>query len=141
MNNKLFRRSIEILILLLTIGFFATAGWLAVHKQAKVPAIMARDFETWITRNSPVIIDLREGPEAARRPLNYDAVIHLPFLFLMNRLNEINLPGDYKLLFVCSDGNRARLIANLLGEKGVSSYYLKDGLEAVKIGKYLRIAS
>lgn len=129
---KVKRKIIELLISIATVGYFATATILAIQKQNQAPYIKPSQFHEWVKGNSPLIIDLREPREIEQNPLNYHRFVNIPFLYLEERLDEVNFPQDRALIFVCSDGNRARLIATLLAERGVHSYYLRYGLNFVR---------
>lgn len=110
---------------------FATK--IAIDHQFKVPYVEPSHFEQWVAAQSPVIIDLRESEEVERFPLAYQPVIHLPFLTIEGKLDRIQIPRGRPVLFVCSDGNRARLVASLLLEKGIHTYYLQSGLENTSV--------
>ena len=125
------KKVLEILISLTVVAFFLSVYLIAIQYHFNVPYVETENFARWVTENSPIIIDLREGEEAASHPLVYQPVIHLPFLTIENRLDEIRLPGNQKVLLVCSDGNRARLVASILWELGSRTYYLKSGLDFV----------
>lgn len=101
---------------------------LAVQNQFNVPSVEGKNFAQWVNEHQPIIIDLREKNEIDKKPIPYEPIIHMPFLFIESRLEHVTIPQDYQVLFVCSDGNRARLIASLLTNKGIDVYYLKSGL-------------
>ena len=123
---------IELMISILILGFWIFMFMLGIKNQFNIPTVESRDFYTFVEEKKPIIIDLRESRELQKRPLDYDKTIHLPFLLLESRLNQVNIPQNGPLLLVCSDGNRGRLIATLLNKKGVHSYFLRSGLEAVQ---------
>ncbi|HFE63142.1 MAG TPA: rhodanese-like domain-containing protein [Caldithrix sp.] len=106
---------------------------IAIDHQFKVPYVEPSHFEQWVSEHSPVIIDLRESEEIERFPLTYQPVIHLPFLSIEGKLDQIQIPRDCPVLFVCSDENRARLVASLLFEKDIRTYYLRSGLESTHL--------
>jgi len=126
------KKILETLIGLIVVAFFISVTFLAIRHHFNVPYVESENFESWVKQNSPIIIDLREGTEAAARPLQYKPVIHLPFLSIENKLDQIQIPRNHKVLLVCSDGNRARLVASILWEKGIHTYYLKSGLDFVQ---------
>ena len=123
---------IEILIALLVIAFWIFMFMLGVENQFNIPAIESSDYSTFIKKNQPVIIDLRESNEISKQPLDYDKTIHLPFLFLESRLDQVTIPQDQPVLLVCTDGNRSRLIATMLHKKGIETYFLRSGLWGVE---------
>ncbi len=125
------KKVLEALITLIIVVFFISVTLIAIRHHFNVPFVESENFDNWVKENRPIIIDLREGDEAAARPLQYEPVIHLPFLFIENKLDQIRIPGNNKVLLICSDGNRARLVASILWEKGVHTYYLKSGLDFV----------
>jgi len=123
---------IEIFIALLIIAFWVFMFRLGVENQFNIPAVESHDFYTFLEKKKPIIIDLRESNEILKQPLNYDKVIHLPFLFLESRLDQVTIPQDGPVLLVCSDGNRARLITTMLHKKGIDTYFLRSGLWGVE---------
>ena len=127
-NIKYFEYIIGISIL----GFWLFLVIFGVKNQFNIASIKSTEFFSFLEKEKPLIVDLRESSEVQRFPLDYQETIHLPFLFIESRLEQINIPQNKPVLLVCSDGNRARLIATLLSEKGIKSYYLKSGLEGVK---------
>ena len=100
-----------------------------VENQFKISSVESNDYYTFIEKQNPIIIDLRESSEIQYNPLDYKKTIHLPFLFIESRLDKVNIPQNGPVLLVCSDGNRSRLIATLLHKKGVETYYLESGLQ------------
>ena len=130
MSNKK-TKLIENTIALLIIGFWLSMFWLGVENQFNIPAVDSRDFYTFIENKKPIIIDLRESAEILKHPLEYSKIIHMPFLFLESRLEQVTIPQNGPVLLVCSDGNRARLIATMLQEKGIVTYFLRSGLYGV----------
>jgi rhodanese-related sulfurtransferase len=126
------RHIIETAIFILTFGFWIGLILSAIQNQFDVPSIEAKQYHKWVEKHQPIIIDVRESVEVQQDPINYHPVIHLPFLFIHDRLDSITVPQDQEILFVCSDGNRARLIASLLAKRGVDSHYLSSGLQWVK---------
>lgn len=122
-------KTAEMMIGILILGFWIFMFMLGVKNQFNIPTVESKHYYTFIEEKQPIIIDLRESIELQKRPLDYDKTIHLPFLFLESRLNQVNIPQIRPLLLVCSDGNRARLIATLLNKKGVHSYFLRSGLQ------------
>ena len=125
-------RIIELIISVLILGFWMFMVMLGIVNQFNIPSIESRDYYTFIEEKQPIIIDLRESAEIQKQSLAYDRTIHLPFLFLESRLDEVNIPQNGPVLMVCSDGERGRLITTLLHKKGVKTYYLREGLESVK---------
>ncbi len=125
------RLALEIAIVIIFFGFWVSVIIIGAKSHFSVPTVKSKDFHNWIAVHRPIIIDLRESIEIRREPLNYQPTIHLPFLYINNRLDRISIPQNHKILFVCSDGNRARLIASLLNKRGIKSYYLKSGLHYV----------
>lgn len=128
-------RSRYYLELTIALGFFAFWVGMAILlavSQYNIPSVPSKDFHSWVEKHRPVIVDLREMVEIQRKPLDYQPTIHLPFLYIESRLDSINLPQNHPILFACSDGNRARLIASLLRKKGIKSHYLRSGLESVE---------
>ena len=107
------RLFIEIAIIFLFFGFWVSVIIIGAKAQFNVPTVSSKDFHKWIVVHQPIIIDLRESIEIEREPLDYQPTIHLPFLHIEQHLEQINIPQDHKILFVCSDGNRARMIASL----------------------------
>jgi len=123
---------IEFIIAILIIGFWIFMFILGIKNQFNIPTVESRDYYAFIEEKKPIIIDLRESIELQKRPLDYNKTIHLPFLFIESRLDQVNIPQNGPVLLVCSDGNRGRLIATLLHKKGVNSLYLKSGLDGVE---------
>ena len=121
----------EFIIAILIIGFWTFMFILGIKNQFNIPTVESRYYYTFIEEKKPIIIDLRESIELQKRPLDYDKTIHLPFLFIESRLDQVNIPQNRAVLLICSDGNRARLVATLLHKKGVNSYYLQSGLDGV----------
>jgi rhodanese-related sulfurtransferase len=126
------RYYIELTIALGFFAFWVGMAVLGILNQYNIPSVPSKDFHSWVEKHRPVIVDLRETEELQKEPLNYQPTIHLPFLYIESRLDSINIPQSNPILFVCSDGNRARLIASLLRKKGIKSYYLRSGLEYVE---------
>jgi len=124
MNRKL----IEITIIILVVGFWLTLIMLVLKNQFTVPSVPSEKFETFLQEQNPLIIDLRESIELTKDPLDYQPLLHLPFSFVENHLSWVNIPQSGTILYVCSDGNRARLIASLLQKRGYQGYYLRSGL-------------
>jgi rhodanese-related sulfurtransferase len=123
---------IEIFIALLIIAFWVFMFRLGVENQFNIPAVESHDFYTFLEKKKPIIIDLRESDEILKQPLDYDRTIHLPFLFLESRLDQVAIPQDGPVLLVCSDGNRARLITTMLHKRGIETYFLRSGLWGVE---------
>jgi len=121
-------KTAQTIILLAFIVFIGTLTFIAVDNQFNVKVLHANQYYQWVERNKPIIIDLREGNELFKNPLNYEPLINLPFLQIENRVDSIQIPQTEKVLFVCSDGNRARLICSLLKNKSANIYYLEHGL-------------
>ena len=122
---------LEIAIVIIFFGFWVSVIIIGARSHFSVPTVKSIDFHKWIAVHQPIIIDLRESVEIGREPLDYQPTIHLPFLYIKDRLEHISIPQNHKILLVCSDGNRARLIASLLNKRGIKSYYLKSGLHYV----------
>jgi rhodanese-related sulfurtransferase len=118
----------EIFIFTISAGFILFTILFSIHHHFKARYIDPSQFEPWVESNKPVLVDLREETEKTTCALKYQLVIKMPFLLIQDKLDKIQLPRDREVLFVCSDGNRARLVSNLLREKGVHSYYLRAGL-------------
>ncbi len=129
MNRKL----LETFIALLVVALWLSLIILGVRNQFKISSVMAENFYTFLQTHQPIIIDLRESVELQRNPLDYQPTIHLPFLFLEKHLQQVNIPRNMPVLFVCSDGNRARLISALLLKRGYKSYYLRSGLHYLRL--------
>jgi len=128
MNRKL----IELIIILIVIGFWLSLIIIGARHQFKVPSLPNEKFEAFLEEQHPIIIDLRESNELMKNPLDYQPLIHLPFLFIEKHLQMIQIPQNQPVLFVCSDGNRARLIASLLYKRGCQGHYLQGGLNHVR---------
>ncbi len=122
------RKFIELIIFLIIIGFWLSLIIIGARYQFNVPSLPNEKFQVFIEEQHPIIIDLRESNELAKDPLNYQPLIHLPFLFIEKHLTQIEIPQNYPVLFVCSDGNRARLVASLLYKRGYQGHYLQAGL-------------
>jgi rhodanese-related sulfurtransferase len=122
-------RMTELFISMLAITIFVLTTLLAVRNHFNVPVIKSKDYAAWVTQYHPILIDLREGTEAEKMPIQYQPVIHMPFLFLEQRLDRVQFPQNHTVLFVCSDGNRARLIAYQVHDRGMDAYYLESGLD------------
>ena len=122
------RKPVEITIIILFLVFWITLITMAVTNQFNVASVPSEKFEIFLQEHNPIVIDLRESVELARDPLNYQPLLHLPFQFVENHLDQIIIPQDNPVLYVCSDGNRSRLIASLLRKRGYQGYYLKSGL-------------
>jgi rhodanese-related sulfurtransferase len=129
MKRKILEYLIALVVVVLCISLFV----LGIKNQFNVPSVNAEDFHTFLETRHPLIIDLRESIELQRHPLDYQPTIHLPFLFLEKHLQQVNIPQNVPVLFVCSDGNRARLITSLLYKRGFTSYYLRSGLHYLKL--------
>ncbi|MEJ2049630.1 MAG: rhodanese-like domain-containing protein, partial [Calditrichota bacterium] len=121
----------QISVVLAFVLFIVLLNIIAVDNQFNVKALKPSQYYQWVEQNKPIIIDLREGNEIFQNPLNYQPVINLPFLQIENKMDSINLPETEKVLFVCSDGNRSRLICSLLKNKSPNIYYLKHGLKSL----------
>ena len=126
---------VELIIAIVITGFWVFMILFGVINQFNISSIDSSDFYNFLEKEKPLILDLRESSEILSNPLDYEKTIHLPFLFIESRLNQINIPQNGPVLTVCSDGNRARLITTLLDKKGVNSYYLKSGLDGVERGE------
>jgi rhodanese-related sulfurtransferase len=126
------RKPVEITIIILFLVFWFTLITLAVTNQFNVASVPSEEFEIFLQEQNPILIDLRESVELARDSLNYQPLLHLPFQFVENHLDQIIIPQDIPVLYVCSDGNRARLIAALLQKRGYLSYYLRSGLNYIR---------
>ncbi len=91
-----------------------------------------------ITQNKNIVfIDLRESNEMGRFPplptlLPLFPKFHIPFLWLREHKTLPTLTPGQITIFLCSDGNRSRLITTLLAEKGVHAFYLNEGLWSLK---------
>ena len=118
----------QIIIVIAFILFTGTLTYIAVDNQFNVKVLHANQYYQWVEENRPIIIDLREGNELYKNPLTYQPLINLPFLQIEGRMDSIQIPQKRKVLFVCSDGNRARLICSLLKHKSANIYYLEHGL-------------
>jgi rhodanese-related sulfurtransferase len=125
------RKYPELMIALVSILFIGSLYQLSLMDRHPVPAVHAREFTEWVSQHHPVIIDLRESSERARHPLAYQPALHLPFVTIFNHLQQIPVDAHAPTLLVCSDGNRARLIAYLLNERGIRVYYLAEGLNSL----------
>ena len=121
----------EIFYTLLIILAFTLVVLIAIDNQYDVQSIESKDFHSWIQNNSPLIVDLREENEKIKDPIDYNPMFHISFLHLEKILEQIELPHDTKILFICSDGNRARLISSLLKNRYNNLYYLKSGLHPI----------
>jgi rhodanese-related sulfurtransferase len=121
----------QISVVLAFVLFIVLLNIIAVDNQFNVKALKPSQYYQWVEQNKPIIIDLREGNEIFQNPLNYQPVINLPFLQIENKMDSINVPETEKVLFVCSDGNRSRLICSLLKNKSPNIYYLEHGLKSL----------
>src|SRR4030042_2974674 len=130
------RKLVEITIIILFLGFWLTLIILAVKNQFNVASVPPEKFEIFLQAQNPMIIDLRESEELEKDPIDYQPLIHLPFRFVETHLNQIHIPQENPVLFVCSDGNRARLIASLMQKRGYQGYYLKSGLHYARKQDY-----
>ena len=126
------RKTFEITITILFTGFWLSLIILAVMNQFGIPSVPSEKFDSFLQEHNPLVIYLRESNELTLDPLDYQPLLHLHFQFVENHLDQIIIPQDNPVLYVCSDGNRARLIAALLQKKGYSSYYLRSGLHYIK---------
>ena len=124
-------RHLEIIIALVSILFIAALYGISLWDRHPVPFVRAQEFQEWVSRNHPIIVDLREDSELAQYPLTYSPRVHLPFLQIQDHLDQIPVSREHPTLLVCSDGNRARLVAYLLNEKGIRVFYLADGLNSL----------
>lgn len=122
------RKISEVVILIIVIGFWLSLIIIGARYQFNVPSLPTEEFEAFLEEQHPIIIDLRESNELAKAPLDYQPLIHLPFLFIEKHLQMIEIPQNQPVLFVCSDGNRARLVASLLYKRGCQGHYLQAGL-------------
>jgi rhodanese-related sulfurtransferase len=118
-------------IVLAYVLFIVVLTIIAVNNQFNAKALKPNQYYKWLEENKPIIVDLREGNEIFQNPLNYKPVINLPFLQIENKIDSINIPEMEKVLFVCSDGNRSRLICSLLNKKSPNIYYLEHGLKSL----------
>ena len=130
------RKIIESIIIVFIIGFWLSLIIIGARYQFKVPSLPNEKFQAFLEEQHPIIIDLRESNELAKDPLDYQPLIHLPFLFIEKHLSQIEIPQNYPVLFVCSDGNRARLVASLLYKRGCQGHYLQGGINSVRKNKY-----
>jgi rhodanese-related sulfurtransferase len=121
----------QITITLAFVLFIVLLNIIAVDNQFNAKALKPDKYYQWVVENKPIIIDLREGNEIFQNPLTYQPLINLPFLQIENKMDSINIPETEKVLFVCSDGNRSRLICSLLKNKSPNIYYLKHGLKSI----------
>ena len=105
-------------------------------------AITAAQFVELLKQNNNVIVvDLRESNEIQRFPLSIPYV-HLSYLWLRKWHTLPAITPGVLYVFVCSDGNRARMISSLLYENGYPTYYLRDGIWSLKsqMGKPVSVA-
>lgn len=122
---------IDLAILVVFIaGVFSIIMYLIGQRDPDYP-VNSDKFIEFIETNKPIIVDLRESNEIAENPLFYQPLIHYPFLDLQKDVSRLNLELSKTYLFVCTDGNRARLINSYFSAKGIVTYYLKDGLWGV----------
>ena len=128
MKNQSVRFIIEVIITVGVVAYFAVGYYLGISHQPGTLWIKSSQLESWIRNKQPLIIDLREENESRDFPFAHNELIHKPFLSVVEKLDSLNLPRNKPLLFICSDGNRSRLVATLLHEKGFDSYYLLDGM-------------
>ncbi|GAB4366658.1 MAG: hypothetical protein Kow0042_06690 [Calditrichia bacterium] len=126
--SKYKRLIIEISLLCLGAVYFYIVIHVAVGHHFDIQEVDSANFEQWASEHHPILIDLRESHEITRFPLEYQPLIHLPFSWIMERLDQVQIPDQKPVLLVCSDGNRARLVASLLAERGIQTYYLNFGI-------------
>jgi rhodanese-related sulfurtransferase len=130
-SRNLKSNTTELAILVFFIaGVFSIIMYLISQRDPDYP-IDSDKFIEFIEVNKPIIVDLRESNEITQYPLNYQPLIHYPFLELQKDISKLNLEISKTYLFVCTDGNRARLINSNFSAKGIITYYLKDGLWGV----------
>lgn len=122
------RQTLEIIFSSATLILFTAFYGIAISNHFDVPVVQQREFTGFLQKEHPIVWDLREGPEVASHPFYYSPTLHLPFYFVKDRLNRLTIPQNYKVVLICSDGNRARIIANLLWEKHIAVYYLNSGI-------------
>ena len=112
------------------IGMFSIVTYLIGQRDPDYP-VNSNKFIEFIEANKPIIIDLREYNEISNNTLKYQPLLHYPFLDLQKDISKLNIDSSQTYLFVCTDGNRSRLITSSLSAKGITAYYLKDGLWGV----------
>ncbi len=118
----------DIWVTLFFLGTTIVVYWIAAGEHFKIQAVANREFVAFVQANRPVLVDLRENPECSRLPLRYPQVLHWPFLQLVDRVEEFPLEEGRTYVLVCTDGNRARLIATQFAEIGRTVFYLQNGL-------------
>ncbi len=129
MKNQRVRLFIEITISSGVILFFAVCYYLGIRHQPGSLWIKSSEVVHWVHVQQPLIVDLREKNEPRDIPFVEDDLIRKPFLSLIETPDSLRIPRDRPILFICSDGNRSRLMATLFHEKGYDTYYLLDGMK------------
>ncbi len=129
MKNPRVRLFIEIAISVGVIVYFAFSYFLGIRHQPGSLWIKSDQLLRWIQIHQPLIVDLREENEPREVLFRNDELLHRPFLSLIENPDSLSLPRNRPVLFICSDGNRSRLMATLFHEKGFNSYYLLDGMK------------
>ncbi|NOX38502.1 MAG: rhodanese-like domain-containing protein [Calditrichaeota bacterium] len=115
-------------VLLFFLTTTSVVYWIAAGEHFKIRAVKSNDFLSFVQDHQPVVVDLREDNERSRLPLTYPHLIHRPFLSLVDEVESFPLDPERDYLLVCSDGNRARLIATQFAEIGHMVFYLQNGL-------------
>lgn len=124
MKSKL----IDLAILIFFCASVASIVFYLLGERTHDNVISSQNFFEYVSKNRPVIIDLRESNEISRFPLSYQPIIHYPFLELQKDISLLNIDSTHSYLLVCNDGNRSRLISSYLASHGITAYYLQNGL-------------
>lgn len=119
---------LEALVLLLIIATMSGIYFVAGEKHVLAPSLPVSEFQKVVQAESPVLIDLRESQEILVQPFPHQPMLHLPFSFLRAKRFELVLSSNRRFIFICNDGNRSRLVASLLAEKGIRVAYLEKGI-------------
>lgn len=72
-----------------------------------------------------VLVDLRDSRDAHYKAVNLKNLVSLPFSELDKRYRE--LPGDKPVMLLSGIGNKGRVAAHFLLEKGYTNIALVDG--------------
>ncbi len=118
----------DVWVMLIFLATTSVVYWIAAGEHFKIRPVKSSNFVTFVQDRQPVVVDLRENNERSRMPLTYPHLIHHPFLSLMDAVEHFPMDPERDYLLVCSDGNRARLIATQFAEIGRTMYYLQNGL-------------
>lgn len=94
----------------------------------RIPQVPAQEWETWVSDNDAVVIDVREPHEWAQGTLRGAKKIQLTQLpTALGRLDN-----QQAVLLVCRSGNRSQHAARFLADQGFATVAnLRGGMRAL----------